>query len=194
MIDYQIAMRKIKTIFDRNWETNRKVNAQLAVDFDFENATATEKLDGMNIRLTIRNHTVVRVEKRRNPSKVQKQQGISEPWYVDADKFGPADQWIFDAVNNTDFTQVPNGEWSAEALGKNIQGNPLNLSNNQVFIFSLPKWREKITLANVPTTFEALKVWLPQQKSKLGNNAGIEGIVWHHPNGEMVKIKVKDFG
>jgi hypothetical protein len=193
MIDYQIAMRKIKTIFDRNWETNRKVNAQLVVDFDFENATATEKLDGMNIRLTIRNHTVVRVEKRRNPSKVQKQQGISEPWYVDTDEFGTADKWIFDAVNNTDFSQVPDGEWSAEALGKNIQGNPLNLSNNQVFIFSLPKWREKIALANVPTTFEALKAWLPQQKSKLGNNTGIEGIVWHHPSGEMVKIKVKDF-
>lgn len=39
-------MRKIKIIFDRNWETDRKVNAKLVVDFDFAEATATEKLDG----------------------------------------------------------------------------------------------------------------------------------------------------
>lgn len=186
-------MRKIKTIFDRNWEGNRKVNSKLVVDFDFENATATEKLDGMNIRVTVRHQIVVRVEKRRNPNKVQKQKGITDPWYIDADEFSSEDKWIFDAVKNTDFSEVPDGEWSAEALGKNIQGNPLKLDNNQVFIFSLPQWRKKITLENVPCNYDKLKKWLPKQKSKLGNNAGIEGIVWHHPNGEMVKIKLKDF-
>lgn len=82
---------------------------------------------------------------------------------------------------------------SAEALGKNIQGNPLNLENNQVFLFSLPDWREKIILENVPTDFEGLKAYLHTQKSKIGNDALIEGIVWHHPNGDMVKIKRKDF-
>jgi hypothetical protein len=25
-------------------------------------------------------------------------------------------------------------------------------------------------------------------------SAGIEGIVWHHPDGKMVKIKTRDFG
>jgi len=186
-------MEKIKTIFDRNWETNRKVCPTLVVDFDFENATATEKLDGMNIRITVRQGTIVRVEKRRNPSKVQKQKGIVDPWYVDADAFSTEDKWIFDAVKNTDFSAVPDGEWSAEAIGKNIQGNPLNLENNQVFIFSLPEWREKITLTNVPNTFEGLKEWLPKQKSALNKQVGIEGIVWHHPNGTKVKIKIKDF-
>ena len=186
-------MEKIKTIFDRNWETNRKVNPTLVVDFDFENAIATEKLDGTNIRITVRKGTIVRVEKRRNPSKVQKQKGIVDPWYVDADAFSTEDKWIFDAVKNTDFSTVPDGEWSAEAIGKNIQGNPLNLENNRVFIFSLPEWREKIILTNVPLTFEGLKTWLPKQKSVLNGQTGIEGIVWHHPNGTKVKIKTKDF-
>ncbi|WP_245532616.1 RNA ligase family protein [Bernardetia litoralis] len=73
-------MEKIPTIFDRNWETNRKINDKLAVtDFDFKNAIATEKLDGTNVRITVRNHTVVRVEKRRNPDKKQKANGIKDP-------------------------------------------------------------------------------------------------------------------
>ena len=186
-------MRKIKTIFDRNWDTDRKVNEKLAVDFNFEEAIATEKLDGTNIRLTLRNGLVVRVEKRRNPNKVQKRQGIEEPWYVDADEFSSEDKWIFDAVKNTDLLEVSDGEWSAEALGKNIQGNPLNLDNNQVFLFSVPEWREKIILENVPYDYEGLKAYLAAQKSKIGTDALIEGIVWHHPNGEMVKIKRKDF-
>ncbi|MEL6941072.1 MAG: DUF5565 family protein [Bacteroidota bacterium] len=186
-------MRKIKTIFDRNWETNRKVNTKLIVDFNFEEAIATEKLDGMNIRLTVRNGEAVRVEKRRNPSKIQKQKNITEPWYVDTDVYAKEDKWIFDAVKNTDLSRVKDGEWSAEAIGKNIQGNPLNLENNQVFFFSLPEWRERIRLNEVPYHFQELKHYLEQQKSLIGNNALIEGIVWHHPNGDMVKIKRKDF-
>ncbi len=187
-------MRKISTIFDRNWETNRKVNEKLIVDFNFEEAIATEKLDGMNVRVTIRKGTVVRVEKRRNPNKIQKQMGITEPWYIDAQQEAKEDRWIFDAVSNTDFTQVPDGEWSGEALGPKIQGNPLNLIEHQIFLFSLPEWREKIILKEVPFSFDQLKDFLANQKSIIGNDALIEGIVWHHPNGEMVKIKRKDFG
>ena len=48
-------MHKIRTIFDRNWESDRKVNSKLIVtDFDFSKAIATEKLDGMNVRITVR--------------------------------------------------------------------------------------------------------------------------------------------
>ena len=181
------------TIFDRNWEGNRKVNEKVIVDFEFEKAIATEKLDGMNIRLTIRSGEVMRVEKRRNPNKEQKKRGITEPWYVDASEEASEDKWIFDAVSNTDLIAVPDGEWSAEVLGKNIQGNPLELDHNEVFIFSLPEWSKKITLAAVPITFDALKSFLQKQRSFLNPDAPIEGVVWHHPNGTMVKIKSKDF-
>lgn len=188
-------MEKIPTIFDRNWETNRKVNEKLVVEnFDFHNAIATEKLDGTNVRVTVRNHIAVRVEKRRNPDKIQKAKGIIDPWYVDADAMDKADGYIFEAVNNTDFSTVPDGEWSAEALGEKIQGNPLNLIGHTLFIFSLVDWCEKVKFENVPTDFEGLKKWLPEQKTKFGNDTGIEGIVWHNlKTGAMCKIKVKDF-
>ncbi|OJV52772.1 MAG: hypothetical protein BGO31_03150 [Bacteroidetes bacterium 43-16] len=188
-------MEKIPTIFDRNWDTDRKVNPKLVLeDFDFKNSLATEKLDGTNVRVTVRNHTVVRLEKRRNPDKQQKANGIKDPWYVDADPQDKADSYLFEALSNTNFSSVPDGEWSAEALGEKIQGNPLQLEGHTLFFFSLPDWRQKVSYEQVPTDFEGLKKWLPEQQSKFGNNTGIEGIVWHNPaTGAMCKIKVKDF-
>ncbi len=188
-------MEKIRTIFDRNWESNRKVNSNLVVtDFDFENAIATEKLDGMNVRITVRNEMVVRLEKRRNPSKEQKINGIKEPWYVDANINDRGDMYLFDAVKYTDLKGVKDGEWSAEALGEKIQGNPLNLKGHTLFIFSLLEWKSKITFNMVPTDYEGLKNWLPKQKSLVGNDCGVEGIVWHDlKTGQMCKIKLKDF-
>lgn len=114
-------MEKIPTLFDRNWDSDRKVNPTLAVaDFDFDQAIATEKLDGTNVRVTVRNKTV--------------------------------------------------------------------------FIFSIHDWKQRIVYENVPTDYEGLKAWLPEQKSILGNDCGIEGIVWHNlQTGQMCKVKTKDF-
>lgn len=184
-------MRKIKTIFERDWNGNRAVIDQILVSPEvLQAATATEKLDGMNVRLTVRNYTLVRLEKRRNPDKVQKLKGINEPWYMDADEFSPGDKYLWEAARNTDITDVPDGEWSGEAVGPKIQGNPLNLEKHEVVLFSLGK---APIFENVPVTYTELAQWLPQQLSKYGKNCGIEGIVWHTQDGDMFKIKTKDF-
>jgi len=186
-------MRKIQTMFKRNWEGNRGIINELDIDFPVEGLKPTEKIDGTNVRLTVRNHTLVRLEKRRNPDKIQKHNGIAEPWYVDADEYDKQDKWIWDAVRNTDLSNVPDGEWSAEAVGTDIQGNPLKLTVNRVFIFSLPEVREQLFLGVVPTTFEKLKEWMPKQRSKVGIDAPIEGIVWWDGDEPVAKIKIKDF-
>ena len=85
---------------------------------------------------------------------------------------------------------MPQGEWSGECIGTNIQGNPLNLDKNTILFFTL---NQAPIHENVPTDFNGLNEWLPKQKSKYGNNCGIEGIVWHCKNGDMYKIKLKDF-
>ena len=182
-------MRKIRTLFER---VDGKIINQVATGVDLgllKSAKATEKLDGMNVRITVRKNTCVRLEKRRNPDKIQKYKGIIEPWYVDTD-ISSEDKWLNDALAKTDLSQLPDGEWSGEALGANIQGNPLNLPTNRIVFFTLG---QAPVFENVPTSFEELKVWLPQQKSKYGNDCRIEGIVWHCENGEMYKIKLKDF-
>lgn len=183
-------MRKIPTIFKRDATQGGKIINEYVVDTKlFDGAIPTEKLDGMNVRVTVRNHTCVRLEKRRNPDKIQKFKGITEPWYTDTSD-SAEDKWLNDALKNTDLSNVPDGEWSGEALGTNIQGNPLKLPTNRIVFFSLG---HAPIFENVPTTFEELKVWLPAQKSKYGNDCGIEGVVWHCPNGEMMKIKTNDF-
>lgn len=183
-------MKKIPTIFDRDWEGNRKVIDKYVIDpAMFEGAVATEKLDGTNVRVTIRKGTCVRLEKRRNPDKIQKYKGIEEPWYTEAYENEPNDKWMYDALKNTDLTQLPDGEWSGECIGTNIQGNVLGLDKNVIVFFSLG---QAPVFENVPTTYAELKEWLPKQQSKYGTGT-IEGIVWHCPNGDMMKIKVKDF-
>jgi len=186
-------MRKIKTIFKRDWGGNGNVINEYIDGFDpsiLMMSTATEKLDGTNVRITTRNNVVVRVEKRINPNSIQKSKGIVDPWYKDTDEYSPEDKWIFDATKNTDYSDVPDGEWSGEAVGKNIQGNPLGLENNKVVFFTLG---QAPVFYNVPTDYDGLREWLPKQRSKYGNDCGIEGIVWHCENGDMFKIKTKDF-
>jgi hypothetical protein len=182
-------MKKITTIFKRDWSNGAKITKELAVNFSFDEAIATEKLDGTNVRLTIRNHTLVRLEKRRNPDLIQKRKGIEEPWYIDADESDPADKYIWDAARNVDLSSIEDGEYSGEAIGPKIQGNPLNLEKHIVVLFTIG---QAPVFDNVPYTYDELKQWLPLQQSRYGKGK-IEGIVWHHPSGEMVKIKTKDF-
>ena len=174
-------MKKIRTLFER---IDRKVINKVAEGVNLsllESAKATEKLDGMNVRCTVRNGTCVRLEKRRNPDNVQKYKGIIQPWYIDT-AISSEDKWLNDALKNTDLSSLPDGEWSGEAVGTNIQGNPLILPTNRIVFFTLG---QAPVFDHVPITFEELKVWLPQQKRKYGVDCGIEGIVWNCENGEM---------
>lgn len=182
-------MNKIPTIFDRDWAGDRRIVDSYVVDpAMLRDAVATEKLDGMNVRLTVRNETLVRLEKRRNPDRIQKDRGIEEPWYVDCGK-DPVDQYLWDAASRADLCDIPDGEWSGEAVGPNIQGNTLSLSLNRVVLFSLG---QAPMLTDVPVTFAELAEWLPKQQSLYGVGP-IEGVVWHCKDGSMAKIKAKDF-
>lgn len=202
-------MIKIRTLFKVE---NRKLLDELAdglEGLDFSKLVPTEKIDGTNIRVTVRSGECLRVEKRKNPTKCQKEKGIITPWYTDANRCDSADKYIFRAVDNYDFSKVPDGEWSAEAYGNKIQGNHLNLIDNRLFIFSLHSELKKAIISDcsVPTTFEELRAWLPTRKSNFGDGF-IEGVVWHDLSNadrfdynlinssskvDMVKIKTSNF-
>lgn len=66
-----------------------------------------------------------------------------------------------------------------ELCGPKVQGNPENFKDNQLIPHGA--W----LLEDCPRYFDGIKAYL--------QNAGIEGVVWHHPDGRMVKIKRKDF-
>jgi len=195
-------MEKIPTLFERGYD--HKVIDKITKGCEWvkipHQALVTEKLDGINVRLTVRSERCVRVEKRRNPTKVQKNLGIVEPWYVDADEFGKEDKWIFDAVKYTNLTGWPDGEHSCEAIGPNIQGNPLGLEYNRCVPFNrhsaIPIYRP------IDITYEGIKSFLESLDSLYSPGHLAEGIVFHNSPSDgsettsmnlRAKIKRKDF-
>jgi len=67
-----------------------------------------------------------------------------------------------------------------ELCGPKVQKNPERYSCHVLVRHG------KEVLEDAPRTFDALRAYLAGRD--------IEGIVWHHPDGRMVKIKGKDFG
>ena len=181
-------MKKILTIFER--DQNMKITNKQIVDIS--GCIATEKVDGTNVRLTVRNHNLVRVEKRRNPNKLEKAKGIITPWYVDADEFSPEDKYIWEAAKNTDLGYLVDGEYSGEAYGPKIQGNPLKVDQHSVFLFSIPAVLEKHIIES-PLIDINMGDKLKELKSTFNPEVGIEGIVFWRDDEPIGKIKVKDF-
>jgi hypothetical protein len=183
------AMEKIPTLFERDdrFRVVDKPRAECAWVFAGEGA-ATEKLDGTNVRLTVRSGRLVRIEKRRNPTKLQKAQGIVDGWYVDAED-PTEDRWIRAAAEATDVSVWPDGEHPCEALGPKIQGNPLGLPDHRCVPFNL----EIPLYVDVPRTFEGLRSFLATLESRFAPGHLAEGIVFHHGDGRRAKIKRRDF-
>jgi hypothetical protein len=71
-------------------------------------------------------------------------------------------------------------EGTYELCGPKVQGNPDNLAHHQFIRHGVHSRRDS------PRDFDGLREYL--------RTANIEGIVWHHPDGRLVKIKAKDFG
>jgi hypothetical protein len=184
------VMEKIPTLFERDdrFRVMDRPKAECAWVFDGE-GVGTEKLDGTNVRLTVRSGRLVRVEKRRNPNKLQKKQGIVDGWYVDTAEDSAEDKWIVEAAGNTDVSDWSDAEHPCEALGPRIQGNPLGLDQHRCVPFNL----QAPAYEGVPRSYDELRDFLAALDSKFAPGHFAEGIVFHHPDGRRAKIKGKDF-
>jgi uncharacterized protein DUF5565 len=88
---------------------------------------------------------------------------------------GPEDRWHREAFD----TSYPDGTY--ELLGPKVQGN-----KEQRMMHVLKNHREACVYPLAPRDFEGIKTFLTEKV--------IEGLVWHHPDGRMAKIKRRDFG
>lgn len=91
-------------------------------------------------------------------------------------KDGPEDKWH----RETYATVAPLPDGTYELCGPKINGNPEGFADH-CFI------RHGIHGLDAPRNYEDLAVYL------LNHPDAIEGVVWHHPDGRMVKIKRRDF-
>jgi hypothetical protein len=91
---------------------------------------------------------------------------------------GPEDRWHREAIINENMLAY-NGTY--ELLGPNIQGNK---DRREVHVLQAHHMARHYPMA--PRTFAGIKAFLEENV--------IEGLVWHHDDGRMAKIKRRDFG
>jgi hypothetical protein len=91
---------------------------------------------------------------------------------------GPEDKWHREAMA---LRYLDDGTY--ELLGPKVQGNP-EKAEKHILLSHEDLWEEPMAVSD--RSFAGLRAWLSE--------AGVEGIVFRHPNGQMAKIKAKDFG
>jgi hypothetical protein len=180
-----IRMKKIPSLYKRDYDGNRQVYNEVVPgsEWVFTEGTATEKFDGT--ACMVRDGVLY---KRYDAKKGKVPPADWEPcedapdartghwpgWVPVTNK--PEDKWHVEAFNHAD--DLPDGTY--ELVGPKVQGNPYNLVSHELIRHG------STILENVPTEFDDLRAWLESHPC--------EGIVWHHPDGRMVKIKRRDFG
>lgn len=104
------------------------------------------------------------------------------PHWVLCQHDNPADKYHFQGLAWLEGTWGGVTDGTYELVGEKVQGNPENIEGHKLI-----KHGAHVLLGVViPVTFESIRQYL--------ENVDIEGIVFHHPNGEMCKIRKSDFG
>lgn len=182
-------MKKIPTIFERDWDGDRSrvldiPNPECTWVFDGE-GVPTVKLDGTCC--LIKDGTLF---KRREVKIGNPVPDCFIPVSTDpaTDKtvgwvpvgIGPDDQWHREAWSDKDHW----ADGTYELIGPKIQGNP---EGSCYHLLIKHGGGPAVSFSCVfPRTFESIRDYL---KGK-----DCEGLVFHHPDGRMGKIKKRDFG
>ena len=179
-------MQKIISLFKRECEETRLVYDSVVPDAEWVidgEGTATRKWDGTSClvrdgslykRYTLRQGKTA--SKGYESATDMDARGKQEGW-VPVDIDNPNDQYHVEAFDWV-MGALDNGTY--ELVGAEVQGGIEGFSRHVLLRHGLD------LVDDAPRTFDALRDFL--------DSGGIEGIVWHHLDGRMVKIKAKDFG
>lgn len=177
-------MKKIPTIFKRNPDNMRELSDECNPDCLWVFAGegyATRKYDG----------TAMLIREGKYYKRREIKKGKEIPFGFEQVEFDPAtgsrvgwievhphdlsDRWAMEAHE----PGLPDGTY--ELLGPRVQGNREHFDKHTLFGHSMAGifW-------DAPRTMEGLRFWFIDKD--------IEGLVFHHPDGRMAKIKKRDFG
>jgi hypothetical protein len=176
-------VNKIPTIFLRNPENRKEVLNQWNFLCDwvlYGEGVATRKYDGACCLIKNGKLFKRREFKKGKPIprgfiqvEADKVTGNIIGW-IEVDKNNLEDQWHRAAFKEG----LSDGTY--ELLGPKIQGNHEKLTEH-----ILLKHSDAEQFVNVPRSIEGIQIWLKDKD--------IEGLVFHHPDGRMAKIKKRDF-
>ena len=176
-------MQKIPTIFERDWSGDRsrvlnRPHPDCAWVFAGK-GIATRKLDGTCCLVRDGNlykRRELRAGEAPPPAFEEAgrdpETGKTVGWVPVGD--GAEDRWHREAFT----PDLPDGTY--ELIGPKVQGNPERRDTHALARHGC------VTCTDAPRDFEGLRAWLSGQD--------IEGLVFHHPDGRMGKIKLRDFG
>ena len=181
-------MKKIPTLFERDWNGDRsRVVNVVHPSCEWVLAgegTATRKIDGTCCM--IRNGKLYKRQEFKSGQEVPSdfeeagldtETGKRVGWRPVGE--GPEDKWHREGFTNLD--EKIDGTY--ELVGPHTQKNPEKYDKEAL----VPHTIATLGLPDVPPRdFEGLKEYLAGKD--------IEGIVFHHPDGRMAKIKKRDFG
>ena len=188
----EVKMKKIPTLFKRNPDNMSQVTEDVHPDCLWVLAgegVATRKFDGTCC--------MIKDEELYKRRELKRGQDFPPDFLVEdfdaitgkivgwvpVDAMLKEDRWHFEAFVNlrNSATDYLLGDGTYELIGPKVQGNPEGICQHR-----LMSHREAPTYDDAPRTFDGLKEWL--------KDMDIEGLVWHHPDGRMAKIKLRDFG
>lgn len=179
-------MRKIPTLFERDAEGRRLVTPVVVAEAAWVLAgegVATVKWDG----------TACLWREAMLWKRYDAHQGAPPPQFLPAESepnpptghwfgwlpigAGPEDRWHLEALQNSIQTLQRGATY--ELVGPKVQGNPHHLLCHELM-------RHGAVVLDAPREFALLGHYLAF--------VPVEGIVWHHPDGRMAKLKRRDFG
>lgn len=179
-------MRKIVSLFQRNYETDRRVRDEIVPGAEWVIAgegVATRKFDG-TCCMWRDGKLWKRYELKAGKVAPDGFQAAQDADVVTGDVPGwlPVGDGPDDARHREALAAAGGrlDDGTYELCGPKVQKNPDGYVSHVLIRHGCE------VLADAPRTFDALRDYLAAHD--------IEGIVWHHPDGRMVKIKGRDFG
>ncbi len=177
-------MKPIITMFKRGDQSERQVVDEVADGAEWVingEGIATRKYEGLGCMVLdgrlYRRHSYKIGEKvadgfepSQGPNQVT---GRQQGWLLVGG--GPGDKWH----RRVDSTSLKNGTY--ELCGPHVEGNREKYAKHVLVSHEAAE-----AYPDFPRTYDAIREAL--------KSMGIEGVVWHHPDGRMAKIKATDFG
>lgn len=200
-------MKKIPNLFERDWNGDKsRVLPELHKGADVAWVLAGEgvptvKWDGSAVMVRA-GVLYVRFDAKRGKTPPVGFEQCEEPdpktghrpgWILAVD---PAARWHLDAFANSGGAVLPDGTY--EACGPQLQSNPYKLVQNvllrhgahNITIYKHPVLDAAQTHVFLAGFLRDYRFVIPEMPDAMP----IEGIVWHHPDGRMVKVLASDLG
>lgn len=181
-------MKKIPTLFERDWDGDRRhVLPQVTPGCEWVlkgEGIPTRKYDGTCVMLDSAGRWWARREVKPGKGRpdgfvmleTDEETGKMVGWEpVEQSAFA---RWHAEAAADDDGLGWDSGTY--ELVGPKVNGNPENAPSHMLLMHE-----DAYVLDDAPRDFDSLAAWLHAHP--------YEGIVWHHEDGRMAKIKRRDF-